>query len=183
MGKKQWIILYSNPRCPPHISLPGYFSAENCTVKEPSCPVPFFDVKFYQADSPKANTWDKPERRWKKKQLSETLLSGLRTNQYSDSGTRESYADGDVKGSLDQLHLLAAGQEGEGWHCGDFQVHNALDEHVWKPCSKVPQTSPGSRKCLLAHVNSRGDGKLLLKLRILQNPEGHKLRRGSGGNN
>ena len=57
-----------------------------------------------------------------------------------------------------QLHFLPTGHE-EGMASRRLPGAHTLHEHVgWKDCSKVLQASPGSRKCLLAHVNSRGKG-------------------------
>ena len=84
----------------------------------------------------------------RRKQLTKTLPPGTKNKPALRTWKKGKY----------QLHFLPTGQE-EGMASRRFPGAHILHEHVgWKDCSKVLRASPRSRKCLLAHVNSRGKG-------------------------
>lgn len=115
--KQKWIIQCGSPKCPPNLSLPGYFSAKNCTHETivlpssfPRCPALL--CKVSQKVTPQTDPKEEERRGERNWQLSK----GLRTNQKARPGRRESCDDrrGRGKGGLDWVPLLPTGPEGKG---------------------------------------------------------------------
>lgn len=134
VGKKKWIIQCGNPRYPPNIFLPGYFSAKNCTTKESSCPVPFFDVPFYPAKSPRRPPLKQTGRK----------MSWQWSHQTKNKPESWAWRGGKAvltrkaRGSWDPLYLLPMGPEGkEGVASIRLTSAQAPNEFGRKLCSKV----------------------------------------------